>query len=116
MVSACFGTTRQGFKEQFKEHFSEHAKSRMRQEVARRTMYLDSAPLFPINLAGNGFPTNLVLNRTPSGQYQIARVLKPGGPKEGDFEILFTADSEQECRAFARQQVDKDFPGMMQQR
>ncbi len=76
-------------------------------------MKLDSAPLFPTSLTAVGFPTNLVLNKTPAGQYQVARVLAPGGPKEGEFEILFTSESEQECRDFAREQSEKDMPGLL---
>jgi hypothetical protein len=81
--------------------------------VTLTNMKLDSAPLYPTNLATKDLPTNLVLNKTPAGKYQVARVLKPGGPKEGEFEILVTADSEQECRTFARQQVEKDSPGLL---
>ena len=76
-------------------------------------MKLDSAPLFPTNLSAGGIPTNLVLNKTPQGEYQIARVLAPGGPKEGEFEILFTASTEQECREFAREQIEMDMPGLL---
>jgi hypothetical protein len=77
-------------------------------------MKLDSAPLFPTSLVGpQGIPTNLVLNKTSDGQYQVARVLKPGGPKEGEFEVLFTSLSVQECKDFARAQVGKDMPGLL---
>lgn len=78
-------------------------------------MKLDSLPLYPISLPANSVHTNLVLNKTCSGEFQIARVLKPGGPHEGEFEVLFTSDSENECREFALQQVEKDFPGLLNQ-
>jgi hypothetical protein len=52
------------------------------------------------------------VNKTPAGEYQVVRVPKPGGPKEGEFDILFSSQSEQECRAFQREQVQKDFPGL----
>lgn len=78
-------------------------------------MKLESAPLYPTNLSANGFPTNLVLNKTPAGQFQVARVLKPGGA-EAEFEILHTSNSEQECNQFALKQIEKDFPGMLNQR
>lgn len=63
---------------------------------------LDSVPLFPINLSANGVPTNLVLNKTPGGKFQIARVLQPGGPLEGEFDVLYTGDDETSAREFAR--------------
>lgn len=59
---------------------------------------------------------NLVKNKTPEGKFQIARVLAPGGPQEGEFEVLWNGDSEAEADAFSRQQVEKDFPGLMSQR
>jgi hypothetical protein len=59
-------------------------------------MKLDSAPLYPINMSAHGIPTNLVKNLTPAGKWQVAHVLAPGGPKEGEFEILWEGTSEQE--------------------
>lgn len=53
----------------------------------------------------------MVLNLTPDGRFQIARVLKPGGPTEGEFEILFEG-SEQDCMGFWREQVRKELPGL----
>jgi len=49
---------------------------------------LNSAPLYPVNLSGGRIPVNLLLNKTPEGKFQIARVNKPGGPQEGDFDVL----------------------------
>lgn len=74
---------------------------------------LKSVPLYPVNLSAGGIPTNLVKNRTPDGKFQIARVLKPGGPQEGEFEVLWESDSESEAESFARTQVEKDSPGML---
>jgi hypothetical protein len=74
---------------------------------------LKSIPLYPVNLSVGGIPANLVKNRTPEGKFQIARVLKPGGPQEGDFEVLWEGDSESEAESFARTQVEKDSPGML---
>ena len=75
-------------------------------------MKLDSAPLWPHAFNASGIPTNLLLNKTLDGEYQVARVLKPGGPTEGDFEILHRSQSEEECLTFLRAQVKKDFPGL----
>ena len=75
-------------------------------------MKLQSAPLYPKGVWVRGIPTNLSRNLTPDGKYQIVRVLKPGGPTEGEFEILFEA-SEQQCEHFLRQQIEKEFPGLL---
>lgn len=75
-------------------------------------MKLESAPLYPITLAANGLPTNLCKNRTPDGRFQVARVLSPGGPQEGDFEVLYEGD-EEGADEFARKQVAQDFPGLL---
>jgi hypothetical protein len=77
---------------------------------------LNSTPGFPTNLTANGIPVNMCMNRTPEGKLQIAKVLKPGGPQEGEFEILWEGDTQWEADAFFRQQVEKDFPGLMSQR
>jgi hypothetical protein len=77
-------------------------------------MKLESVPPYPTNLSA-GIPTNIVLNKTPAGQFQIARVLKPGGA-EAEFEILHTSNSEHECRQFAMEQTQRDFPGLLNQR
>lgn len=66
---------------------------------------LKSQPLFPVTLTANGVPVNLCKNRTPEGKFQIARILKPGGPQEGEFEVLWEGDSELEADAFARSQI-----------
>ena len=76
---------------------------------------LNSTPGFPINITANGIPVNLCKNRTPEGKLQIARVLKPGGPQEGEFEVLWEGDSEWEANAFSTQQIERDFPGLMSQ-
>ena len=66
---------------------------------------LSSQPLYPINLYdGNGNPANMVLNKTPEGKFQIARVLKPGLPTEGEFEVIYEHHSELYIRAWARTQ------------
>jgi hypothetical protein len=77
---------------------------------------LNSVPLYPTNLSANGIPVNLCKNRTPEGKFQIARVLKPGGPQEGEFEVLWEGDSEWKADAFSKQQIERDFPGLMSQR
>jgi hypothetical protein len=59
---------------------------------------LNSVPLYPVNLSGSGIPVNLVLNKTPEGKFQIAKVLKPGGPQEGDFQVLKEFDDELAAR------------------
>ncbi len=76
---------------------------------------LESSPLYPVNLSVGGIPVNLVKNRTPQGRFQIAKVLKPGGPHEGDFVVLWEGDSEGEAEAFARTQVERDSPGLLSQ-
>jgi hypothetical protein len=77
-------------------------------------MKLQSSPPYPSNISANGIPTNLVWNLTPSGSFQIARVLKPGGPAENDFELLFEGSKEQ-CNSFLHQQIEKEFPGLLSQ-
>lgn len=74
---------------------------------------LNSAPLYPVNLTGGGIPVNLVLNKTAEGKFQIARVNKPGGPQEGDFDVLKEFPDEHSAREYARSQVRKDFPGLI---
>ena len=74
---------------------------------------LQSVPLYPVNLVVGGIPANLSKNRTPEGKFQIARVLKPGGPQEGEFEVLWEGDSEYEADEFARQEAEKAFPGLL---
>jgi len=76
---------------------------------------LQSQPLYPINISANGMPVNLCKNKTPEGKFQIARVLAPGGPQEGEFEVLWEGDNEWEADAFSTQQIEKDFPGLMSQ-
>jgi hypothetical protein len=68
---------------------------------------LNSVPLYPISLH---VVANLCKNKTPDGKFQIARVLKPGGPLEGEFEVLFEGD-EPSADAFARQLIGKEYPG-----
>lgn len=75
-------------------------------------MKLKSAPLFPISLSANGLPTSLCKNKTPDGRFQIARVLRPGGPQEGEFEVLYEGD-EPGADSFARKQIADDFPGVV---
>jgi len=75
-------------------------------------MKLKSARLYPINLSAQGLPTNLCKNMTPDGKFQIVRVLKAGGPEEGDFEILYEGD-EHGANDFSQKQVAKDFPGLL---
>jgi hypothetical protein len=74
---------------------------------------LSSAPLYPVNLSVGGIPANLVKNRTPEGKFQIAKVLKSGGPRKGEFELLWEGESEEEAEAFARTQAEKEFPGIL---
>jgi hypothetical protein len=72
---------------------------------------LNSVPLYPIGLPAGDISVNLCKNKTPEGKFQIARVLQPGGPLEGEFEVLFEGD-EPGADAFARQLVDKEYPGL----
>ena len=74
---------------------------------------LRSAPLYPVNLSVGGIPANLCKNKTPEGKFQIARVIKPGGPQEGEFEVLWEGDSEAEAENFARREAEKSFPGLV---
>ena len=76
---------------------------------------LKSSPLYPVNLLVGGIPANLVKNRTPEGKFQVAKVLQPGGPQEGDFLVLWEGESEGEAEAFARVQIEKDSPGLLSQ-
>ncbi len=77
-------------------------------------MKLQSVHPYPVSVSANGFPTNFVRNLTPSGKYQIARVLVPGGSAENDFELLFEG-AQHECEEFLRDKIDEEFPGLMQQ-
>jgi len=64
---------------------------------------LRSQPLYPETLVDNqGIPINMCLNKTPEGKFQIAKVLKPGKPDEGEFEVIWEGDHELYARAFAR--------------
>lgn len=74
---------------------------------------LQSMPPYPVNLVVGGIPANLSKNRTPEGKFQIARVLKPGGPQEAEFEVLWEGDSEHEAEEFARHEAEKEFPGLL---
>ena len=74
---------------------------------------LTSAPLYPVTLTGGGIPINLVLNKTPEGKFQIAKVNKPGGPQEGDFDVLQEFEDEYSAREYARSRVHQDFPGLI---
>jgi hypothetical protein len=66
---------------------------------------LRSQPYFPENLFDHqGIPINMCLNKTPEGKFQIARVLQPGGPQEGEFDVIWEGDHELFARAFARTQ------------
>lgn len=73
---------------------------------------LNSVPLYPITLTAGGMPVNLCKNKTAEGKFQIARVLKPGGPQEGEFEVLYEGD-ESGADAFAHQQIDKEYPRLV---
>jgi hypothetical protein len=72
-----------------------------------------SQPLYPINISANGIPANLCKNKTPDGKFQIARVLKPGGPQEGEFEVLWEGDNEWQADAFSTEQIKKDYPDLI---
>ncbi len=75
-------------------------------------MKIQSQPGYPITISAKGIATNLAKNLTPNGAWQIVRILKPGGPTEGDFEILFEG-SERDCDDFLQKQVSRDFPGLL---
>jgi hypothetical protein len=77
---------------------------------------LRSVPLYPVNLSIGGIPANLCKNKTPEGKFQVARVLKPGDPQEGEFEVLWEGDSETEAEDFARREAEKEFPGLSRER
>jgi hypothetical protein len=72
---------------------------------------LRSMPLYPENLLRGSIPVNLCKNKTPEGVFQIARVLSPGGPQEGEFEVLHEGD-EAGADVFWNQLVDKEYPGL----
>jgi hypothetical protein len=72
---------------------------------------LKSVPLYPIGLNAGGIPVSLCKNKTPEGKFQIARVLQPGGPLEAEFEVLYEGDGPG-ADEFARQLVDKEYPGL----
>ena len=74
---------------------------------------LRSVPLYPVNLLVGGLPTNLCKNKTPDGKFQIVKVLKPGGPQEGEFQVLWEGDNEFEGEEFAKIEVEKTFPGLL---
>jgi hypothetical protein len=74
---------------------------------------LVSVPLYPVTLSVGGIPANLCKNKTPDGKIQIARVLKPGGPQEGEFEILWEGYDESEAEEFARIEAEKASPGLL---
>jgi hypothetical protein len=74
---------------------------------------LSSVPLYPVTLSVRGVPADLCKNKTPDGKFQIARVLKPGGPQEGEFEVLWEGDNEFEGEEFARMEAEKEFPGLL---
>ncbi|MBV8829293.1 MAG: hypothetical protein JO108_08730 [Acidobacteriaceae bacterium] len=76
-------------------------------------MKLQSVPGYPSNISLNGSPTNLVINLTPSGNYQIARALVPGGAPEHECEVLFEGTKE-ELLAFWSQQIEKVLPDFFQ--
>jgi len=73
---------------------------------------LRSVSLYPVNLSIGGIPANLCKNKTPEGKFQVARVLKPGGPQEGEFEVLWEGDSEDQADDFARREAEKEFPDL----
>jgi hypothetical protein len=75
---------------------------------------LSSVPLFPVTLTA-GRPVNLCLNKTPEGRFQIAKVLKPGGPQDGEFEVLYEGEDEAAARDFASEWTDQNFPGLRRQ-
>ncbi len=75
-------------------------------------MKLESKATYPVHKTANGIPTNMVLNQTPAGMFQIARVLRGGGADEADFEVLFEGTRE-DCENFWREQVRKGFPGLI---
>jgi hypothetical protein len=50
---------------------------------------------------------SLTLNLTPDGRFQAVRILKPGSPEEGEFEILFEG-SQDECVAHMKNVVNQD--------
>lgn len=76
---------------------------------------LRATPWYPVNLSVGGIPVNLVKNRTPEGKFQIAKILSPGGPQDGEFEVLWEGDSEPEAEAFAVTQIEKESPGLLNQ-
>jgi hypothetical protein len=67
-------------------------------------MKLRSQPLYPLSF--DVLP-NLTLNLTPEGQFQAVRVLKPGLPEEGDFEVLLEG-TQADCGAFMQRLVGAD--------
>ena len=72
-------------------------------------MKLQSVPGFPSQVVANGLLTHFVRNLTTDGTCQIARVLG-----EHDHEVLFQGTHDQ-CEQFLHLQVEKDYPGLMNQ-
>jgi hypothetical protein len=77
-------------------------------------MQLESRSPYPMHRCPNGIPTNLYKNLTPTGRWQVARVLTGGGAS-ADYEILFNTASEEECDRFLYEQIEKDYPGLLTQ-
>jgi len=73
-----------------------------------------SVPPYPLVHVVNGSPTNLAMNKTPEGVFQVVRVIRPGGPCEGDYELLFQGEIK-DCANFLRQQLKQDFPGLLKE-
>jgi hypothetical protein len=67
-------------------------------------MKLRSLPLYPVSFS---VLHNLTLNLTPEGQFQAVRVLKPGKPDEGEFEVLHEG-SQADCVTYMRDLVAKE--------
>jgi hypothetical protein len=68
-----------------------------------------SGPQYPSQVVANKLLTHFVRNETPTGTYQIAKVLG-----EKDYEVLF-AGTREEGEAFLRVLIDRDYPDLMKQ-
>jgi hypothetical protein len=73
-------------------------------------MRLESVPPYPVNIWANFRLTNLVHNVTLGGSHQIARTVY-----EGDYELLFEGTHDDSYQ-FLRNQIEKDYPGLLIQK
>ena len=76
-------------------------------------MKLRSVPPYPSQFIANGLLTHFSWNKTPEGVWQIARLRGDSGV-ENDYDLLFEGPQD-ECQTYLMEQVEKDYPGLMNQ-